>query len=159
MANWRALFNTATGLLGGALIYLMTYDHPILRIYPTVIDGILGEGAYLVILLTLSGLANARTPAVAPLAAFVLYLSEVFLSSILLRTPRPLVYYGVASLLLFMTSRADDVKRGIYLSSIGAIASIIALSSFEVPQFGEGGYALLIAGLILITASLIKRKF
>jgi hypothetical protein len=80
-------------LIGGAsaaLQYLMFINHPILSLYPRLIDGALGQGAFAAVILLLNLAASIRSPYTAAFSATTLYLAESALSSPILRALLPL---------------------------------------------------------------------
>lgn len=141
------------GVIAGVLQYLMFAGHPILQIYPRLIDSAFGQGVFAAIVI-LANLATAwRYPQTAAYTTLALYLAEVALASPLVRSSAPLpelqppdVSQGVATVLLSIAASAKG-SQGLYLALTAAPASL-ALYLKDVVLFRNPalGLALIVAG-------------
>lgn len=147
----------AVGILAGVIQYLIFAGHPVLSIYPRLIDGALGGGVFAALLLLLNTAASTKYPTTSALATLGLYLASAALSSPVLRSvaplpelPPPATELGVASALLFIAATARGLYGAYLAASAAPAAALIYIKDF-LPRVGDwAGLALAAAGLALI---------
>jgi hypothetical protein len=101
------------GVAAALLQYVMFIEHPVLSLYPRIVDGALGGGAFALGLLVTNLAMAMRFPYTAAFATATLYLSEAALASPMLRgllplpeLPQPDPWLGAASVLLMIAASA-----------------------------------------------------
>lgn len=145
------------GIVSALLQYQLFAAHPILRLYPSLVDGAAGPGAFAGVLLLTNIAIAARHPQTSATTALMLYIAEAALASPLVHAiaplpqlPPPDLWLGAAAVLVTVASAAGGA-HGIYLSATAAPAALAAALIKETPTAGEHvGIALVIAGVLLV---------
>jgi hypothetical protein len=145
------------GAAAAVLQYLMFVGHPVLSLYPRLVDGALGGGAFAAVLLALNLAVAMRFPYTAAFSTATLYLAEAVLASPLLRTllplpelPAPDIWLGAAAVLLLVAASARGL-HGAYLAATAAPAALVLYLKDAAPRLDATVAAvLLVAGAALL---------
>ncbi len=145
------------GVAAAVLQYLMFVGHPVLSLYPRLVDGALGEGVFAAVLLALNLAVATRFPYTTAFSTATLYLAEATLASPLLRSllplpelPTPDLWLGVSAVLLLIAASARGL-HGAYLAASAAPAAAILYLRDVAPRVDVAVAAgLLVAGAALL---------
>jgi len=145
------------GAAAAVLQYLMFLRHPVLSLYPRLVDGALGEGAFAAVLLVLNLAVAMRFPYTAAFSTATLYLAEAALASPFLRSllplpelPTPDLWLGVSTVLLLIAASARGL-HGAYLAATAAPAAAVLYLKDALPTVD----AAIAAGLLVAGAALL----
>jgi len=145
------------GAAAAVLQHLMFVGHPVLSLYPRLVDGALGEGVFAAVLLALNLAVAVRFPYTAAFSTATFYLAEAVLASPLLRSllplpelPTPDLWLGVSAVLLLIAASARGL-HGAYLAASAAPAAAVLYLRDVAPRVDVAVAAgLLVAGAALL---------
>ncbi|MEZ0318993.1 MAG: hypothetical protein ABWK05_03235 [Pyrobaculum sp.] len=156
--------NPLVGLASALLQYYLFATHPVLRIYPHILDAALGPGAFAALLLAANILLSTRHPYTSAFTTLTLYLSEVALSSPPLRLllplpelPQPDAWTGAAAVLLLIAASAKGLHGALLALAATPALPALYLSDWLPPLDPPVSIALAVAGLLLIAYALRTR--
>lgn len=149
--------NLLIGVVSALLQYQLFAAHPILRLYPTLVDGSVAPGTFAGVLLLINTALAARHPQTSAATTLMIYLAEVALASPLIQVfvplpqlPPPDLWLGVAAVLVSVASVAGGL-HGVYLAATAAPAAVAVLLLREPPAAGEHiGLVLVLLGVVLV---------